>query len=49
MPNGFINGLPVGIQLIGNYLEEEKILKLGHHFQKETDHHLKKPSLEEFA
>ena len=49
MPNGSINGLPVGIQLIGNYLEEEKILKLGHHFQKETDHHLKKPSLEEFA
>ena len=49
MPNGFINGLPVGIQLIGNYLEEEKILKLGHHFQKETDHHLKKPNLEGFA
>ena len=49
MPNGFINGVPVGIQLIGNYLEEEKILKLGHHFQKETDHHLKKPSLEGFA
>ena len=34
---------------VRNYLEEEKILKLGHHFQKETDHHLKKPSLEEFA
>ena len=49
MPNGSINGLPVGIQLIGNYLEEEKILKLGHHFQKETDHHLKKPNLEGFA
>ena len=49
MPNGFINGLPVGFQLIGNYLEEEKILKLGYYFQKETDHHLKKPNLEGFA
>lgn len=42
-PGGFINGLPVGIQLVGNYFEEAKLLNVVHQYQKETDWHLKMP------
>ena len=34
-----VNGLPVGLQLIGNYFSEAKLLNLGHRFQQETDWH----------
>ena len=39
MPCGFINNLPVGIQLIGPHLSEEKLLKAGYYYQQETDWH----------
>ena len=39
MPCGFINNLPVGLQLIGPHLSEEKLLKAGYYYQKETDWH----------
>ena len=46
LPCGFDNkGLPIGLQLIGNYFEEDKLLSVGHQFQKITDFHLKKPKL----
>ena len=32
-------GLPVGLQLIGNYLQEAKLLNVAHQFQLATDHH----------
>jgi len=38
-------GLPVGLQLIGNYFTEDKLLSVGHQFQQITDFHLKKPKL----
>ncbi len=48
MPHGEINGLPIGLQLIGDYLDEETILNVANIFQKNTDFHNKKPSLEEW-
>ena len=43
IPAGFINELPVGLQLIGNHFEETKILNAAHIYQKNTDWHLKSP------
>ena len=39
IPVGFSAGLPVGMQLIGNYFEEAKLLNVAHRFQQETDWH----------
>ena len=47
IPHGFPNGLPIGLQLIGNYLEESTILNFAHQYQKSTDWHLKSPNLRE--
>ena len=43
IPAGLIDGLPVGLQLIGNYFEESKILNMAHIYQKNTDWHLQNP------
>jgi aspartyl-tRNA(Asn)/glutamyl-tRNA(Gln) amidotransferase subunit A len=44
IPVGFgEGGMPVGMQLIGNYLQEAKLLNVAHQFQLATDHHLKTP------
>lgn len=44
IPAGFVNNLPVGVQLIGNYLQEDRILNIAHKYQQVTDWHLKMPS-----
>jgi len=41
IPAGFSRQLPVGLQLIGNYFEEAKLLNVAHQFQIHTDWHLK--------
>jgi aspartyl-tRNA(Asn)/glutamyl-tRNA(Gln) amidotransferase subunit A len=44
LPCGFgAGGLPVGLQLIGNYFQEGRLLNAAHAFQQATDFHLKKP------
>ena len=44
MPVGFgEGGMPVGMQLIGNYLQEAKLLNVAHQFQLNSEHHLKTP------
>ncbi len=43
-PAGFINGLPVGFQLIGKDLEEAKILAVAHQYQQVTNWHLQQPA-----
>ena len=48
IPHGMVNDLPVGLQLIGNFLREDKILNAAHVFQKNSEFHLAKPSLEDF-
>ena len=35
VPAGFVDGLPVGIQLIGNYFKEDMLLNIGHIYEKE--------------
>ncbi len=44
MPGGMINNLPVGIQVIGNYFQEAKILNVAHQFQKVTNWHTQIPA-----
>lgn len=46
IPAGFsTDGLPVGLQLIAPHFEEARLIQLAAAFQKETDHHLKRPPL----
>ncbi|MEX2489529.1 MAG: Asp-tRNA(Asn)/Glu-tRNA(Gln) amidotransferase subunit GatA [Pseudomonadales bacterium] len=47
IPAGFSNDLPVGLQLIGNYLGEQTILRVAHQFQQHTDWHRTFPSIAE--
>lgn len=44
VPCGQVNNLPVGLQLIGNYFDEARLLNAGHKFQQATDWHLKAPA-----
>jgi len=44
IPAGFDQqGLPIGMQLIGNYMQEARILNVAHQFQQATDWHTRKP------
>ncbi|MFL0796365.1 MAG: Asp-tRNA(Asn)/Glu-tRNA(Gln) amidotransferase subunit GatA [Cellvibrionaceae bacterium] len=40
-PAGLVNDLPVGLQLIGNYFDESRLLNVAHQFQQVTDWHTK--------
>ncbi|MBD7959686.1 Asp-tRNA(Asn)/Glu-tRNA(Gln) amidotransferase subunit GatA [Comamonas avium] len=45
LPAGFGDaGMPVGLQLIGNYFSEGKLLNAAHRFQQATDFHLQRPA-----
>ena len=44
VPVGFgEGGMPVGLQLIGNYLKEAQLLQVAHQYQWATDFHLRQP------
>jgi len=43
MPAPLVDGLPAGLQLIGNYFDEGRILNLAHQLQQATDWHLQMP------
>ena len=44
VPAGFgEGGMPVGLQLIGNYFSEARLLNAAHRLQQATDFHLRKP------
>ncbi|CAN7186992.1 Asp-tRNA(Asn)/Glu-tRNA(Gln) amidotransferase subunit GatA [Variovorax sp. LjRoot290] len=43
LPVGFDGGMPVGLQLIGNYFGEAKLLNAAHRFQQATDWHRRTP------
>ena len=48
MPCGFDRkGMPVGAQLIGAPLMEQKVLNAAHAFQQDTDYHTKRPEAKE--
>jgi len=42
-PCGFVDGLPVGLQLIGPHFSEARLLSAAHHYQRATDWHRKTP------
>jgi aspartyl-tRNA(Asn)/glutamyl-tRNA(Gln) amidotransferase subunit A len=44
MPCGFVQGLPVGVQLIGPHFGEAKLLNAAHLYQQETNWHLQAPA-----
>jgi len=44
MPAGFVDGLPVGVQLLAPYFQEGRLLNIAHQFQKTTDWHTKAPT-----
>jgi aspartyl-tRNA(Asn)/glutamyl-tRNA(Gln) amidotransferase subunit A len=46
VPAGLVDGLPVGMQLIGPRFGEAQLLNIAHQFQKRTDWHLLTPDLE---
>lgn len=43
IPAGFKNNMPVGLQLIGHYWSEAKLLNIAHQFQQQTNWHTKTP------
>ena len=45
IPCGFDDGMPVGMQLIGNHLREESLFQAGHAYQLETDWHERQPPI----
>ncbi len=45
LPNGYSNGLPLGMQLIGRPFDETTVLRAGHAYQQATDWHTRHPEL----
>jgi aspartyl-tRNA(Asn)/glutamyl-tRNA(Gln) amidotransferase subunit A len=47
IPCGFSrSGLPIGLQILANHFQEEKILRVAYTYETNTDHHLRRPNLE---
>jgi aspartyl-tRNA(Asn)/glutamyl-tRNA(Gln) amidotransferase subunit A len=49
VPAGFVADLPIGMQLIGDYFAEAKLLGIAHQFQTITDWHTRRPARVEAA
>ncbi|MGG1555070.1 Asp-tRNA(Asn)/Glu-tRNA(Gln) amidotransferase subunit GatA [Paenibacillus ferrarius] len=45
VPCGFVNDMPVGLQIIGKALDEATVLRVAHAFEQSTDHHKQRPQL----
>jgi aspartyl-tRNA(Asn)/glutamyl-tRNA(Gln) amidotransferase subunit A len=46
VPCGFVNGLPVGLQMIGKHFDEAHLLNIAHQYQHITDWHQHQPKQE---
>jgi aspartyl-tRNA(Asn)/glutamyl-tRNA(Gln) amidotransferase subunit A len=44
IPAGFVNGMPVGLQIIGSYFNEARLLNVAHQYQQVTDWHTRAPT-----
>ncbi|TPE52371.1 Asp-tRNA(Asn)/Glu-tRNA(Gln) amidotransferase subunit GatA [Maribrevibacterium harenarium] len=49
IPVGFADNMPVGLQIMGNYFAEAKLLNVAHQYQLATDWHQQTPNLAEGA
>lgn len=47
IPAGFVDGLPIGLQIIGRHFDEATLLQVAHRFQLETDWHQHAPTLKD--
>jgi aspartyl-tRNA(Asn)/glutamyl-tRNA(Gln) amidotransferase subunit A len=45
IPCGFANNLPIGMQIIGRFYEEETILRIAYNYEQNTPFHKEKPNL----
>jgi aspartyl-tRNA(Asn)/glutamyl-tRNA(Gln) amidotransferase subunit A len=43
IPCGFSQNLPVGLQLMGNFFDEARLLSVAHQYQQATDWHKRTP------
>ncbi|MGH8284458.1 MAG: Asp-tRNA(Asn)/Glu-tRNA(Gln) amidotransferase subunit GatA [Steroidobacteraceae bacterium] len=43
IPCGFVRGLPVGLQIVGNHFAEARLFNVAHMYQRETDWHRRIP------
>lgn len=43
IPAGFLNAMPVGLQIIGQYFAEDRLLNVAHQYQQVTDWHQRSP------
>lgn len=43
VPAGIVDGKPVGLQIIGNYFAEDRLLNIAHQYQQVTDWHQQRP------
>jgi aspartyl-tRNA(Asn)/glutamyl-tRNA(Gln) amidotransferase subunit A len=46
LPAGFVEGKPVGLQLIGRHFDEARLLNVAHRLQQVTDWHLRSPDFD---
>ena len=44
LPAGFVHGLPVGLQIIGDHFSEARLLQIAHRFQSTSDWHRRVPA-----
>jgi aspartyl-tRNA(Asn)/glutamyl-tRNA(Gln) amidotransferase subunit A len=44
MPAGFVDGLPVGVQVLAPYFQEGRLLNVAHQYQQVTDWHTRAPA-----
>lgn len=47
VPCGFVNGLPIGMQIVGPPFSESRVIALGREFQRRTNFHKQHPSVDD--
>jgi aspartyl-tRNA(Asn)/glutamyl-tRNA(Gln) amidotransferase subunit A len=45
IPAGFVDGLPVGMQIIGKHFKEETILRVAYAYEQATEWHQKRAEI----
>jgi len=45
LPCGFVDGMPVGLQLMGKYFDEGTLLRVAYTFEQNTDYHKRHPEI----